>query len=144
MYAAGRPAHAQYSLNYRFESFAPRSQLKNALKMNFLNVSYWGRTHFVRASIALIVKQRTYSYSLYDFSFYLNLLYLQKFKFYKIILVYLIYASKVFQGVIAAWYQPLLSQHVLVVTFTGMRGLFNRGMVHHPAPRASACGIFYF
>ena len=52
MNAAGRPAHAHYSLNACSESFASRSQLKNALKTNFLNISYCRRTYFVRASIA--------------------------------------------------------------------------------------------
>ena len=44
VYAAGRPAHAHYSLNISSENFASRNQLKNVLKNNYLNVSYWGCT----------------------------------------------------------------------------------------------------
>ena len=75
MEATGRPAHAHYMLNACYKSFASRSQLKNALKTNFLNVSYWGRKYFVRAYIASIVKSRTYSCSVYDFTFYFILFY---------------------------------------------------------------------
>ena len=66
VYVVGRPAHAHYSLNARSKIFASGIQLKNMLKTNFLNVSYWGRTYFVHASIDLIVKSRTYSCSMYD------------------------------------------------------------------------------
>ena len=64
VYSAGHPAHAHHSLYMHSESLASRKRLKNVLKTSFLNVSYWGRTYFVRASIALVVKPRTYLCSL--------------------------------------------------------------------------------
>ena len=64
VYAMGCPAHAHYTLNIHSESFASSNQLKNALKTNYLNFSYWGRTYFVHASIVLIVKPITKLYSL--------------------------------------------------------------------------------
>ena len=69
VYAEGHPAHALYLLNARSWSFASRSQFRNALKINFLNV------YFVHASIFLIVKPRTYSCPLFDFTFYFIIFY---------------------------------------------------------------------
>ena len=51
---------------------------------------------------------------------------------YKIRLVLLIHISNLFRGVIAAWYDPLLSRHGLVVAFTGLRGFFYSGFVPSP------------
>ena len=37
---------------------------------------------------------------------------------------WLIHINKLFLGIIAAWYEPMLSRHNLVVAFTGLRGFF--------------------
>ena len=52
---------------------------------------------------------------------------------YKIRLVLLIHISNLFRGVIAAWYDPLLSRHGLVVAFTGLRGFFYLGFFPSPS-----------
>ena len=39
--------------------------------------------------------------------------------------------SNLFWEVIAAWYDLLLSRHVLVVAFTGLHGFLNWGVFHH-------------
>ena len=36
-----------------------------------------------------------------------------------------------------------MSQCGLLVAFTGLRGFFYRGVVHHPAPWASICGLLF-
>ena len=64
VYATGRLAHAHCSFTVCFEIFASGNQLKNALKTNFLIVSYYGCTYFLHASIIFIVKPRTYFFSM--------------------------------------------------------------------------------
>ena len=75
VYTTECTTHAYYLLNACSESFASRRQLKNVLKTNYLNVSYWSRTQVLRASVAVKVKPRTYLCSLYNFSLYFILIY---------------------------------------------------------------------
>ena len=65
-------------INNSFRNLASRNQLKNALKNNFLNVSYWGRSYFVHASIFLNCKIKNvlvFYLILYFISFYFTFIF---------------------------------------------------------------------
>ena len=57
-------------------------------------------------------------------------------------LVWIIYVRNLFRGVIAAWYELLMSRHGLVVAFTGLHGFLNWGVFHHPVWFVCLVGCF--
>ena len=103
IYAVGHPAYAHYLLNVCSECHSSRSQLKISLKSDFQSVSCWGCTIFVRASIALISKSKTYLCHLYDFVFYFILF---SFLFMHFITFWINYD---------VWYTVVLIDYLLVI-----------------------------
>ena len=61
VYAAGRLTQAIFLMLFPEAYF--REPIRERVESNFISISYWGRTYFLHALIALKVQPRTYSCS---------------------------------------------------------------------------------